>query len=161
VVDAGESGLILGGYLTDSPNDYNELEPALESIAPKAGRASVVLIDKGYDQTEQIVQAQCKHAVVVLCPPQRRPNAKESNPNRRGRRQWLWQQRRMMEQRFLCPLLRVLYQRRGPSAEGAFARIKTHLGFRRFHVWGKKACSSEWMLICLAHNCRMLARKMA
>lgn len=161
VVDAGKSGLIVGARLSDTTNDYNELQPSLQSIVTEAGQVRVVLIDRGYDQTEQIAQAQRQHAVVVLCPPQRRPNAKEKNPNRRGRREWLWQQRRMMEQRFLCPLLRALYHRRGPSAEGAFARIKTHLGFRRFRVWGKRAASSEWMLVCLAHNCRMLARKMA
>ena len=80
------------------------------------------------------------------------------NANRHGHRHWKWQQRRLMEQRFLCPLLQRLYQRRHASAEGAFARIKSHLGFRRFQVWGKSAATTEWMLVCLAHNCRILAR---
>jgi hypothetical protein len=63
-----------------------------------------------------------------------------------------------MEQRFGSPLLRKLYQRRQASAEGAFARIKHHLGFRRFWMWGKRAATAEWVLVCLAHNCRLLAR---
>lgn len=120
-----------------------------------------MLVDKGYDNTQQIVAAQREHALLVLCPPLRRPNAKVDNPRRKGHHKWKWQQRRMMEQRFLCPLLRALYRRRQPTAEGVFARIKSHLGFRRFQVWGKRAASSEWMLVCLAHNCRLLAAQWA
>jgi transposase len=161
VIDAGQSGLIVGAHLSDAPNDTAQLQPALAAVAPQAGRATAVLVDKGYDNTEQIVAAQREHALLVLCPPQRRPNAREHNPRRRGRNQWKWQQRRLMEQRFSCPLVRALYRRRQPSAEAVFARIKTHLEFRRFHVWGKQAATSEWVLVCLAHNCRMLAAKVA
>lgn len=161
VVDAGKSGLIVGAHLSDAPNDTAQLQPALEALAPEAGRPRVALMDKGYDNTEQIVAAERKHALLVLCPPRRRPNSKAHNPLRRGRAQWTWQQRRMMEQRFLCPLVRALYRRRQPSAEAVFARIKSHLGFRRFQVWGKRAATSEWMLVCLAHNCRLLAAKSA
>lgn len=116
-----------------------------------------VLVDKGYDNTEQIARVEANKALLVLCRPQRRPNARAVNPRRRGRRQWMWQQRRLMEERFLSPALQRLYERRRSSAEGAFARIKSHLGFRRFHVWGEKAATTEWMLVCLAHNCRLLA----
>ena len=160
-VDAGGSGLIVGAHLSDAPNDSAQLCPGLNALAPEAGRATAVLIDKGYDQTEQIIQAQRVHGVLVLCPPQKRPNAKDHNPKRKGRRAWKWQQRRLMEQRFSCPLLRALYRRRQATAEGAFARIKTHLGFRRFQVWGKSAATSEWVLVCLAHNCRLLAGRLA
>ena len=158
-MDAGKSGLILGAHLSDAPNDTAQLEPVLQTVVPEAGRAAVVLVDKGYDNSAQISQAQRKHGVVVLCPPQRRRQAKEHNPKRKGRNKWIWQQRRLMEQRFGCPLLRALYRRRQPTAEAVFARIKTHLGFGRFQVWGKKAATSEWVLVCLAHNCRVLAAR--
>ena len=159
VIDAGESGLIVGAHLSDVPNDSNELGPALEALAPEAGRANAVLVDQGYDNTEQIAQIERERSVLVLCPPQRRFNAKAYNPKRKGRRAWKWQRRRLMEQRFSYPLVRALYRRRQPSAEAVFARIKAHLGFRRFQVWGKRAATSEWILVCLAHNCRMLAAK--
>jgi transposase len=157
VIDAGSSGLIVGAHLSDAPNDSHQLEAGVQAIAPEAGQALAVLVDKGYDNTEQIARVEEEQAVLVLCRPQRRPNALAINPRRKGHRQWKWQQRRQMEQRFLSPLLSALYRRRQPSAEGAFARIKTHLGFRRFQVWGKRAAASEWVLVCLAHNCRMLA----
>jgi transposase len=156
-MDAGKSGLIVGARLSDAPNDKHQLKETVEAIAPEAGQPAVVLADKGYDNTEEITQVEAEQRVLVLCRPKRRPNALALNPRRRGRAQWKWQQRRLMEQRFCCPLLRKLYQRRQPSAEGAFARIKSHLGFRRFQMWGKSAATSEWTLVCLAHNCRMLA----
>ncbi len=161
VVDAGASGLIVGAHLSDAPNDSYELAPALAAVAAQAGQVRAVLADQGYDNTEQIAQIEREKKLLVLCPPQRRPNTKAYNPKRKGRRQWKWQQRRLMEQRLRYPLLRALYRRRQPSAEAVFARIKTHLGFRRFQVWGKRAATSEWILVCLAHNCRILAAKSA
>ena len=161
VIDAGESGLIIGARLSDAPNDSHALASTLEAVVPEAGRVGTVLVDKGYDDTEHIAQVEHEHSVLVLCPPQRRPNAKVHNPTRRGHRRWMWQRRRLMEQRLRCPAWRALYRRRQPSAEGVFARIKSHLGFRRFRVWGKSAATSEWILVCLAHNCRMLAAKVA
>jgi transposase len=157
LVDSGISGLIVGTHLSDAPNDLHQLQPGVEAIAPEAGQPVAVLVDKGYDNTEQIARVEAGKALLVLCRPQRRPNAIALNPRRRGHSHWKWQRRRLMEQRFLCPLLRALYRRRQPSAEGAFARIKNHLGFRRFQVWGKSAATTEWMLVCLAHNCRILA----
>jgi len=157
VIDAGSSGLIVGTHLCDAPNDTHQLQPGVEALAPEAGQPLVVLADKGYDNTQQIAQVEAHKALLVLCRPQRRPNALAQNPRRRGQRKWKWQRRRLMEQRFLCPLLKKLYRRRQPSAEGAFARIKNHLGFRRFQVWEKNAATTEWMLVCLAHNCRVLA----
>ena len=161
VIDAGKSGLIVGAHLSDAPNDSQELSPALATVAIEVGQAHIVLVDQGYDNTEQITRVEREKKLLVLCPPQRRPNAKPHNPKRKGRRQWTWQKRRQMQQRFLCPLLRALYRRRQPSAEAVFARIKSHLGFRRFQVWGKTAATSEWILVCLAHNCRLLAAKSA
>jgi transposase len=162
VIDAGKSGLIVGAHLSDAPNDTNQLAPALAAVAPSvANQIHTVLVDQGYDNTEQITQVEREKKLLVLCPPQHRPNTKLHNPKRKARRQWTWQQRRLMEQRLRCPLLRALYRRRQPSAEAVFARIKSHLGFRRFQVWGKSAAASEWVLVCLAHNCRMLAAKAA
>ena len=161
VIDAGESGLIVGAHLSDAPNDSQELVPALQAVPAQAGGISTVLVDQGYENTEQIAHVEQERSVLVLCPPPRRANTKAYNPKRKGRRRWVFQQRRRMEQRFLSAHWRGLYRRRQPSAEAVFARIKNHLGFRRFQVWGKNAATSEWMLVCLAHNCRMLAIKVA
>jgi transposase len=156
-IDAGKSGLIVGVHLSDAPTDYHQLRPALEAVAREAGEPVVVLADKGYDNTEQIARVEVEKKVLVLCRPQKRANALSDNARRRGRPKWKWNRRRLMEQRLASPLLRRLYRRRQPCAEGVFARIKNHLGFKRFRMWGKRAATAEWVLVCLAHNCRLLA----
>ena len=157
VMDAGKSGLIVGVHLSDAPTDYHQLRPGLEAVAQEAGEPVVVLVDKGYDNTEQIAQIEAEKKVLVLCRPQKRVNALSEHAQRRGRPKWKWNRRRLMEKRLASPLLCRLYCRRQPCAEGAFARIKHHLGFKRFRVWGKRAATAEWVLVCLAHNCRLLA----
>jgi len=156
-IDAGKSGLIVGVHLSDAPTDYHQLRPGLEAVAQEAGEPVVVLADKGYDNTEQIAQIEAEKKVLVLCWPQKRVNALSEHVQRRGRPKWKWNRRRLMEQRLASPLLCRLYCRRQPCAEGAFARIKHHLGFKRFRMWGKRAAAAEWVLVCLAHNCRLLA----
>jgi len=156
-IDAARSGLIVGMHLTDAPNDARLLRPGVEALVKEAGQPKVVLADRGYDNTEQSAQIEAEKNMLVLCRPQRRANAKAEKGRRKGRRNWMWQRRREMEQRFASPLLRKLYGRRQPTAEGVFARIKHHLGFRRFGMWGKRAATTEWVLVCLAHNFRVLA----
>ena len=155
--DAGRSGLILGAHLSDASNDAGQICAGVQSIAVEVGSAAVVVADSGYDVTADIARAEAEHGVLVLCPPQRRPNAKAQR--KRGRRaQQRWERRQQMKARLCCPLLKALYRRRQSTAEGVFARIKGHLGFRRFHCWGLKGARAEWQLLCLAHNCRQLAR---
>jgi transposase len=156
-IDAGKSGLIVGVHLSDAPTDYHQLRPGLKAVAQEAGEPVVVLADKGYDNTEQIAQIEAEKKVLVLCWLQKRVNALSEHAQRRGRPKWKWNRRRLMEQRLASPLLCRLYCRRQPCAEGAFARIKNHLGFKRFRMWGKRAATAEWVLVCLAHNCRLLA----
>jgi transposase len=47
---------------------------------------------------------------------------------------------------------RALFARRKVTVEPIFGNIKANLGYRRFSVRGINAVSSEWRLICMAHN---------
>jgi hypothetical protein len=154
--DSGGSGLILGAHLSDAANDAGQISAGLEAIPPEVGAVATVLVDSGYDATADIAKAEREHGVLVLCRPQRRPNAQPER-QRSGVAAQRWMRRRQMEARLRCPLLAALYRRRQPTAEGVFARIKVHLGFKRFHCWGRAGAAAEWQLICLAHNCRQLA----
>src|SRR5258707_1245380 len=58
VIDAGRSGLIVGAHLSDAPNDSHQLEAGVQAIAPEAGQALAVLVDKGYDNTKQIARVE-------------------------------------------------------------------------------------------------------
>ncbi len=158
--DAGPSGLIVGAQLGQGTNDGTELENSVAAIAPEAGTASALLIDKGYDNTEAIERVESRHRLLVLCPPQRRLNTSETPRKRRGRVGWVFEKRRAMEARLATPELAALYRRRKPTAEGVFARIKSQLGFRRFGCWGLSAARAEWSLVCLAHNLRVLVKRL-
>jgi transposase len=157
--DAGPSGLILGAHLSDAANDAGQISAGLQAIPAELGPPAIVLVDRGYDASADIARAERAHGVLVLCPPQRRPNAQPQRA-RRGAEAARWARRRQMEARLRCPLLRALHRRRAPGAEGVFARLKRHLGFTRFHCWGLRNAGAEWQLLCLAHNCRQLARQM-
>ena len=56
-------------------NDARQLRPGLEALVKEAGQPSVILIDKGYDNTREIAQVETERKILVLCPPQRRANA--------------------------------------------------------------------------------------
>ena len=40
--------LVLGGYVTDAPNDKQQLEPAVDCVPPGVREATHVLADSGY-----------------------------------------------------------------------------------------------------------------
>jgi len=60
--------------------------------------------------------------------------------------------RRAMDAKLAEPVNAELYKRRGQIIEPVFGNIKANLGYRRFSRRGFDAVSSEWRLICAAHN---------
>ena len=53
---------------------------------------------------------------------------------------------------------RTVYYRRMPLVEGVFGNLKFNLGFRRYHLRGLKKVQGEFMLMCIAHNLKKLAK---
>ncbi len=50
-----------------------------------------------------------------------------------------------------------LRSRRGPEIESIFGNIKQNMKFRRFTLRGLEKVTTEWGLLCLAHNMKKLA----
>jgi transposase len=50
-----------------------------------------------------------------------------------------------------------LRSRRGTEVESVFGNIKHNMGFRRFMLRGLEKVTTEWGLLCLAHNMKKLA----
>ena len=152
MIDAGPSGLIVGAHLSDAPNDLNQLAPRWPRLCPKLGRASTVLVDQGYDNTVQIAQVGRERKLLLLCPPQRRPNAKPYNPKRKGRAPVEMATTATDGATFALSTLRALYRRRQPSAEAVFARIKTPFRVSSASKFGGKerppanGCWSVWRI---------------
>jgi transposase len=60
--------------------------------------------------------------------------------------------RRVMDAKLAEPDNLELYRKRQHSIEPVFGNIKANLGYRRFSRRGLPAVTSEWRLICAAHN---------
>lgn len=63
-----------------------------------------------------------------------------------------------MDTKLASPRGKELYARRKTTVEPIFGDIKTNRGYRRFTRRGLTAVTSEWRLICTAHNLRKLWR---
>ncbi len=63
-----------------------------------------------------------------------------------------------MDAKLTSPHGKALYARRKTIIEPIFGDIKTNRGYRRFTRRGLGAVTSEWKLICTAHNLRKLWR---
>jgi len=66
--------------------------------------------------------------------------------------------RKAMDQRLSEPGNAELYRKRQHSIEPVFGNIKANLGYRRFTRRSLPAVTSEWRLICTAHNLLKLRR---
>jgi transposase len=64
-----------------------------------------------------------------------------------------------MDTKLASPHGKDLYARRKTTVEPVFGDIKTNRGYRRFARRGLRAVTSEWRLICAAHNLRKLWRR--
>lgn len=60
--------------------------------------------------------------------------------------------RKDMDDKLSQPENKDIYRKRSASIEPVFGNIKANLGFRRFHLRGLAGVTSEWRLICTAHN---------
>jgi transposase len=54
---------------------------------------------------------------------------------------------------------RQSYQRRSKIVEPVFARIKQHLGFRRWGYFGRTKVQSQWQMLCSVFNLKQIYRK--
>ncbi len=61
-----ESRLIVGGYVTDAPNDKQQLIPVLGSISSAAGKIGTTLVDSGCYSAAAVVQVDLEWTLVRL-----------------------------------------------------------------------------------------------
>jgi transposase len=161
-VDTEGSLLVLGGYVTDAPNDKQQLEPAVKSVAAEVREVTHVLADSGYFSEAAVagvegnggptvyvaVEKTGHHRTVgdLLAPLE--PETSVSGPvDKEG-----------MRRRLRTATGRAAYKKRKETVEPVFGIIKAVMGFRRFLLRGKQKVSLEWSLVTLAYNFRRVAR---
>jgi transposase len=133
----------------DAPNDQF-LCPAKRRLSYLYTRQSKT--DNGYQSTRR--HYECENCTDCLL--------KSQCTKAKGNRQiqvsfQLREYRRQARQNLTSELGQQLRAKRSVEPETVFGDLKHNLGFRRFHLRGLKKVTTEWTLLCIAHNMRKLA----
>jgi transposase len=155
-----DSRLIVGGYVTDAPNDKRQLIPALRSISSEAGRVGTGLIDSGYYSTAALTEAETGGGPQILASTGRKKHGRsvaelelrEDTPAPPEGAEMA----EVMAWRTSTAAGKELYGLRKQTVEPVFGIIKEALGFRRFHLRGLSKVNLEWVLVRLAYNIKRL-----
>lgn len=154
--------LIVGGRVTDAPNDKQQLQPVLAAVSPAAGPVSKVLADSGY-YSEQAVAAVEDHGAGPKV-----YAAMKRQSHGRGIRQLERHQdppaphlpgasiAEIMAHRLETKAGKELYGLRKQTVEPVFGIIKEALGFRRFLLRGMEKVAVEWDLVTMSYNLKRL-----
>ena len=149
--------IIVGAFLSNEANDYNQLVPSFEAVKDTTGEyPNRIIADAGYFSASNIAKAQ-EANVPVLIPPKKidqREVVKLKDP--------------LTEQQLLNlkPAARMkailatqqghdAYSRRMCTVEPAFAMLKGcpgDIGFRQFLRRGLENCRKDWLFVCAVHN---------
>ena len=159
-VDAG-SMLIVGTGLTQAPNDKEQIEPMLETLAalePTLGTVANLAADTGFYSERNVRKIEAKNIVpyIAMARDKHHPGWRERHsepqplPENPGTAQ-------IMLHRLKTKAGRVLYALRKQTVEPVFGIIKSVMGFRQFSLRGLDKVRGEWCLVCLAWNLKRMA----
>ena len=163
----GESGVIVGTYLSDHPNDKNELIPAIEAITANTDGATPEKISADNGYFSEAVLGDSRVAGLDLYIPPTGARRKTGGPDgAEGDGDHLPPDANLshaetMRRKLQTPEGRDVYKMRKAIAEAPFGIIKSVMGFRAFSVRGRGRVDGEWDLVTAAYNLRKLfgARK--
>ena len=155
-----ESRLIVGGHVTDAPNDKQQLIPALASISPEAGQIGTSLVDSGYYSAAAVTEVETGGGPQVLAATGRKKHGRtiaelevREDPPAPPEGAEIAE---VMAWRTSTTAGKELYGLRKQTVEPVFGIIKEALGFRRFHLRGLTKVNLEWTLVRLAYNIKRL-----
>ena len=160
-VDTEGSMLILGGYVTDAPNDNRQLKPAVESVPEAVRETTHVLADTGYHSDAAVASVEADGGPTVYAAVEKtghhrtvgdllaQPAPEEPPPGLSGVD--------LMRHRLRTASGCAAYKKRKETVEPVFGIVKAAMGFRRFLLRGLRKVNLEWSIVRLAYNFRRLA----
>jgi transposase len=157
-----ETMLVVAEHVSQSPNDKQEVAPALDqldAVAAVIGKAEALIADNGYFSAGNVELCH-DHAVEPYIaagrdahyPPLAQrlkdpaPLEQDASPVDR------------MKHRLRTADGRAVYATRKCTVEPTFGIIKSVLGFRQFLLRGLQAVSHEWTLVCIGWNLKRMHR---
>ena len=159
-VDAG-SMLVVGTGLTQAPNDKEQIEPMLQTLAAlksTLGAVENLAADTGFYSEGNIKTIASKNIVpyIAMARESHHPGWRERHsepaplPDNASTAQ-------IMSHRLKTKAGRALYALRKQTVEPVFGIIKSVMGFRQFSMRGLDKVRGEWSLVCLAWNLKRMA----
>ena len=160
VVDT-ESMLVIAPFVTQAPNDKQQIQPALDRIAvlPEGmNTPGTLLADTGYfsEQNVKTCIAAEVEPLISIGRDAHHPHWKErfSEP---GPLPANATQVEKMKRTLKTRAGKAIYALRKQTVEPVFGIIKSVMGFRQFMLRGLEKVGHEWTLVCLAWNLKRMA----
>jgi transposase len=155
-----DSSLIVENHVSQSPNDKQEMEPALEglgSLPQKLGKVEAATADAGFFSEDNVRSCERRQITPLIALGRERHNRSLKErfaeppplPEDAGAVD-------RMRHRLRTAEGRALYAKRKSTVEPVFGIIKAVMGFRQFLLRGFGAVSGEWNLVCIAWNIKRM-----
>ena len=155
-----DSRLIVGGHVTDAPNDKQQLIPALLSITAESGQINTTLVDSGYYSAAAVTDVETNDGPRILAATGRKKHGRTiAELEVREDPPAPPEGAEIAEVMAWCTSTaagKELYGLRKQTVESVFGIIKEALGFRRFHLRGLAKVNLEWTLVRLAYYIKRL-----
>lgn len=160
-----DSRLIIAGEVVAAPNDKEQLQPTLSTLAPVIESVGTVLIDSGFysEVAVKAVEGSSSAAlagVQVLAATGRHKHGRriadleiQAEPAELPAEAPFIEQ---MKRRLQTVKGRKAYDQRKSTIEPVFGIIKEALGLRRFSLRGLNKVNLEWKLVSLSYNLKRL-----
>ena len=160
-VDA-DTMLILGGYVSDAPNDKEQLKPIVDAISPAVGDLSNILADTGYYSAQAVMDVEKQGEGPTVYAAQKRHHHGRTVADLEAKIDPLPPHSpgasisEIMSYRLETAAGKALYKLRKETVEPFFGIVKEVLGFRRFSMRGKDKANIEWDLVSQSANLKRL-----
>ena len=154
-----ESMLVVSNYVTDRPNDKQELLPNLERTQANAFTVEKVLADTGYYSEGATLAAEAEGIEAYIAVGKQSHG--RSLESILGEDQPLdladtASAKERMAHKLKSPQGERLYRLRKQTVEPVFGIIKQCMRFRQFLMRGQDNVSNEWNLVCTAYNLKRI-----
>ena len=156
-----ESMRVVATRLTQAPNDKEQVEPMLETLATQTerlGKVTGLIADTGFCSEKNIKACETAGVapLIAVAKEDHYPDGRErhSEPPALPENARPLQ---AMAHRLKTKAGRALYALRKQTVEPVFGIIKSVMGFRQFSLRGLTKVSGEWTRVCLAWNMKRLA----
>ena len=161
VVEVGTM-LIVGGFVTNAPNDKEQLQVLVEAISPVVGEVENLPLDNGYYSAKGVTEGEddgqgpTVYAAVKRTPHGRSVTQLEELPDPEPPHLPGATVAETMAHRLETKAGRALYKLRKETVEPVFGIIKEVLGFRRFMLRGEEKVGIEKDLLNSSYNLKRM-----